>query len=254
MSRRKKDYSDDNLADLISGIFALLLIGVVLWAWQNPEKVKFYGYVSLAVILVLVIAGVIIFIFLRKKRTKTGLDYFEDNKLMAMFKGMTPDQFEGEVAKMFSDLGYKTELTGRPHDGGVDIIATKDGEKYYVQCKKYITNQAGVHDVRDFLGAVTNGLVKRGFFITTNTFTIDAEKFAEGNPRLELIDGLELVKWYRLANGDKVEDIKSDSEPIADEKCPQCGGNLILRSNHKTGEKFYGCSNYPKCHFMKSFK
>jgi len=32
-------------------------------------------------------------------------------------------------------------------------------------------------------------------------------------------------------------------------KCPEpdCGGNLIIRSSAKTGKKFIGCSNYPKC-------
>lgn len=31
--------------------------------------------------------------------------------------------------------------------------------------------------------------------------------------------------------------------------CPRCGGNLVIR-NGKYGE-FYGCSNYPKCKFIK---
>ncbi len=33
-------------------------------------------------------------------------------------------------------------------------------------------------------------------------------------------------------------------------KCPQegCGGDLILRRSYR-GRSFYGCSNYPKCHF-----
>lgn len=34
---------------------------------------------------------------------------------------------------------------------------------------------------------------------------------------------------------------------IAEGKCPQCGGNLILRQG-KYGH-FYGCSNYPNCKF-----
>lgn len=33
------------------------------------------------------------------------------------------------------------------------------------------------------------------------------------------------------------------------EKCPKCNGGLVKR-NGKFGE-FYGCSNYPKCHFTK---
>lgn len=34
--------------------------------------------------------------------------------------------------------------------------------------------------------------------------------------------------------------------------CPNCNGKLILRTG-KNG-KFYGCSNYPKCRFTKSYK
>lgn len=35
------------------------------------------------------------------------------------------------------------------------------------------------------------------------------------------------------------------------QKCPQCGGNLLERSG-KYGP-FFGCTNYPKCKFTKDF-
>lgn len=41
------------------------------------------------------------------------------------------------------------------------------------------------------------------------------------------------------------------SEPMV---CPKCGGTLILRIAKKgtnAGNQFYGCSNYPKCHYTK---
>lgn len=31
--------------------------------------------------------------------------------------------------------------------------------------------------------------------------------------------------------------------------CPKCGAKLLKRASKKTGKKFYGCSNYPKCDF-----
>jgi restriction system protein len=249
MGKRRKDYLIDVLAELISGALVLLLIGGFLWAIQNKEKMKFYGFVALGVTIALVVVAIIIFILIRRRNKKIERNYFDDNEILAMFKGLKPEQFEEKVADIFSGLGYETELTGGPHDGGIDIVAMKDGEKFYIQCKKYITSQAGVHEVRDFYGAVTGDLAKKGFFVTANKFTLDAEKFAEGNARLELIDGLELVRYYKLAKGGKIEEA-----PALVEKCPQCGGNLVLRANHKTGEKFYGCSNYPKCRFMKSLK
>ncbi|WP_297480399.1 DNA topoisomerase I [Thermococcus sp.] len=30
-------------------------------------------------------------------------------------------------------------------------------------------------------------------------------------------------------------------------KCPKCGGDLVLKYNRKTGKRFVGCSNWPKC-------
>lgn len=41
--------------------------------------------------------------------------------------------------------------------------------------------------------------------------------------------------------------IKRKDQAIANGFCPRCGGRLILRDG-RYGE-FYGCSNYPKCHF-----
>ncbi|MGM9634555.1 MAG: NERD domain-containing protein [Candidatus Avispirillum sp.] len=38
-------------------------------------------------------------------------------------------------------------------------------------------------------------------------------------------------------------------------KCPRCGGALVLRTagrGKNAGNKFYGCSNYPKCKFIQN--
>ncbi len=40
-------------------------------------------------------------------------------------------------------------------------------------------------------------------------------------------------------------------EPVrTDQKCPECGGTLLIRKNRQ-GEPFYGCEKYPKCRFTK---
>ena len=45
--------------------------------------------------------------------------------------------------------------------------------------------------------------------------------------------------------GDLCEDEK---EQEADEyECLKCGSQMVLRTNSKTGEQFYGCSQFPKC-------
>lgn len=53
-------------------------------------------------------------------------------------------------------------------------------------------------------------------------------------------------------------DIAEASKMIKKErplKCPRCGGDLILRTAKKgvnVGQQFYGCSNYPKCRYVRN--
>ena len=42
---------------------------------------------------------------------------------------------------------------------------------------------------------------------------------------------------------------KDDTAPEVIKKCPDCGGDLIVRGRGK--KKFLGCSNYPKCHHIE---
>lgn len=40
-------------------------------------------------------------------------------------------------------------------------------------------------------------------------------------------------------------------------KCPNCGGNLIIRTASRglnVGKQFYGCSNYPKCKYIRNIE
>ena len=45
------------------------------------------------------------------------------------------------------------------------------------------------------------------------------------------------------------EKIKDDKTKVDNMICPRCGNNLVLR-NGKYGT-FTGCSNYPKCNYIK---
>ncbi len=50
---------------------------------------------------------------------------------------------------------------------------------------------------------------------------------------------------------DKDGKIKVKKPKVSDEKCPQCGGDLILKEGRYG--KFWACINYPKCKFTKPF-
>jgi len=170
-------------------------------------------------------------------RIKKGEKYRSDEDLIKWLRGLKPDDFEEYIANLFIRLGYEAEKVGGSHDGGIDVIIKKDGETGYIQCKKFITREVSVGAVRDFYGSFVGHLATaKGYFITTNKFTLEAIKFAEDKP-IELIDHFKLIKYIKMAN--------KDSENV----CPKCGGILIER-NGKHGN-FYGCSNYPKCDFTK---
>lgn len=179
------------------------------------------------------------------RKFKKGEAWRSDRDLLNWLRGMRPAEFENYIADLFSRLGYKTSAVGKSHDGGIDVIAKKDGKTSYIQCKKFITSKVTVSDVRDFYGALVDRLANsQGYFITTNEFTLEARKFAEDKP-IELIGGFELIRYIKMVKKDEKPN-KTPVEQIV-QTCPQCGGKLLERSG-KFGV-FYGCSNYPKCRY-----
>lgn len=111
---------------------------------------------------------------------KSRIRWFFSKKKILDLQRLTPSEFESYTAELFRALGYKTRVVGGVGDGGIDVEAEKDGVVHYIQCKKFITRQVPVGAVRDFYGAIADKLNGgKGYFITTNVFTLDAEKFAE---------------------------------------------------------------------------
>lgn len=154
---------------------------------------------------------------------------------------LTPTQFEEYIAVLFKSLGYETKVTGGRGDGGVDVEAVKDGHTHYIQCKKFITSKVPVSAVRDFYGAIADRVDGgKGYFITTNVFTLDAEKFAEDKP-IELIDKFKLMEYMQMVDADVPE-----AKALI---CQKCGSDLVKRKG-KYGA-FLGCSTYPDCDYTE---
>lgn len=209
-----------------------------------------------AVIVLKVVFGTILpeLINARRERLRfrAGEKWRNDRELLLSLRDMNPSEFERYVADLFIRLGYTAEAVGGSHDGGIDVIAEKNGVKNYIQCKKFIIQEVTVGAIRDFYGALADHLANgQGYFITTNKFTLEARKFAEDKP-IELIDGFELIRYIRLAEktGKPTQNIETIKQKA--EKCPKCGDTLVELTG-KFG-KFFGCSNYPKCNYSKKPK
>lgn len=174
-------------------------------------------------------------------RFRKGERWRTNRELISWLRSMKPSEFEEYIADLFNRMGFNAQAVGKSHDGGIDVEARKDGVVHYIQCKKFITSQVGVGDVRDFYGAIADKLSKgKGYFITTNKFTLEAEKYAEDKP-IELIDGFRLVDYINKFGRSAEQDDDSATPHV----CPKCGGTLVERTG-KYGP-FYGCSNFPRC-------
>jgi restriction system protein len=190
---RKRKLIDEVFYGLekISPFYVFFL--AIFWFSNRPLfwKMLLWGLVFLG-------ALIIIALLIKKSRIHKQSQWRTDRELLYWLRGLKPWEFEQYVADLFNKLGYKAYVVGGSYDKGVDIVAEKDGLKHYIQCKKYITSVVGVNELRDFYGAIADHLAEaKGYFITTNKFTLEAERFAEDKP-IELIDSYKLIKYIRL--------------------------------------------------------
>ena len=109
---------------------------------------------------------------------------------------LSPRDFECLVERLYDSMDYETELTPPQKDGGRDVIALKhkprEQENLRIECKRY-SDPVGVEIARELLGVISSEKANKGVLVTTSHFTSGAEKYAEQNPRLELITGDEMV-------------------------------------------------------------
>ncbi len=214
-----------NSLDIIKSIFT----GI----WVMKELY----FILLGVVVLFFALRVVVDLLSRRSQIK----WFLGKKQVQDLQKLTPTQFEEYISELFRSLGYKTRVTGKVGDGGVDVEAEKDGRTHYIQCKKFITSKVPVGAVRDFYGAIADRIGGgKGYFITTNVFTIEAEKFAADKP-IELVDKFKLMEYMQMANITMPE-----AKPAV---CPKCGSTLVHRKG-KYGA-FIGCTAYPKCDYTE---
>jgi len=108
---------------------------------------------------------------------------------------MRGEEFEQYVAELLRFQGFKTRMTPRSGDYGVDIVASKDGVKMAVQIKRYSKKL----DQKPIREAVTGMAVRqygctKAMVVTNSTFTKAAE-FLAAESGCELIDREKLGEW-----------------------------------------------------------
>ena len=161
-------------------------------------------------------------------------------------------EFEELVGEAYRRKGFAvTESGGAGADGGIDLVLRRGGEKLLVQCKHWRMDKVGVKVVRELYGVVSAEGASGGVVISSGTFTQEARDFVSGKP-LELIDGPDLLEIISSVQRAPMPASQAAHENL----CPLCGGKMVLRTAKKgshVGEKFWGCSGFPKCRGTKHY-
>ena len=124
-------------------------------------------------------------------------------ELISKIKDSSPSFFEVLVIDLLVRMGYggsrkdAGQAVGRIGDEGIDGIIKEDKlglDAIYIQAKKW-ENNISRPEVQKFAGALQGKRAKKGIFITTSTFTKEAEHFASSiDSKIILIDGERLAE------------------------------------------------------------
>lgn len=125
-----------------------------------------------------------------------------ESELMDTIKSVAPSFFEQLVIDLLVRMGYggnraeAARAIGRSGDGGVDGVIDEDRlglDSIYVQAKRWEAS-VGRPEIQKFAGALQGQRATKGIFITTSTFTREAEEYAQRiGTRIVLIDGRRLA-------------------------------------------------------------
>ena len=282
MARRKKTSPVEDLMDLVAMLpwwaGVGLAIGLYLWlhsaaaqpiaAAAQPGQLdvmvrqtlwRTFASIGQYILPLICLGGAGISAWRRRER-RALLDNVVQSKAADVLDGMTWQQFERLVGEAFRLQGYAVvENGGGGADGGVDLVLTKGGEKFLVQCKQWRAFKVGVDVVRELYGVMAAKGAAGGFVVTSGRFTDEATSFASGR-NVRLLDGTRLhglIQQARSAQAPRTPASPSGpaarasaTSPQATPYCPVCSKPMIKRVAKRganAGSAFFGCTDYPGC-------
>lgn len=225
--------------------------------WQTMASVGQY------ILPLICLLGAAMSAFRRHQRQRL-LTNLTRNRANVLIDTLSWREFEMLVGEGFRLQGYRVlETGGAGADGGVDLVLSKGGEKFLVQCKQWRAQKVGVVVARELYGVMAAKGAAGGFVVTSGRFTDEAMRFASGR-NLQLVDGPQLVTLIRQAQAAKSSSGRSPAGPAAagcasppmpesagsSPRCPQCRSAMVERTARRgaaAGAAFWGCSGFPGC-------
>jgi len=131
------------------------------------------------------------------RRQDARLDALYRASGQAAMDAMTGVEFERYVAAVLRGAGYRVGFTRATGDFGVDLIATKDGVRTAVQCKRQSRTVGGAAVQQVVAGAAVHGCTAT-MVVSNHRYTRAAQHLAEVHQCL-LVDRIGLVRLVRSA-------------------------------------------------------
>lgn len=217
----------------------------------ESQNIVFQGLIKAAPHFALIIAGLLILM-----AALSALHAWRKGELLnkqtsiQSIQNLSWKDFEYLVSEAYSRKGFTVhENLGSGADGGIDLTLSKDGKRTLVQCKNWKSQTVGVSTIRELFGIVTAEGADEGIVVCSGHYTADAQDFAKGKP-LTLIDGNHLTRLIS-----KVQTAQKVTEQ-PEITCPSCGSSMVVRLAKKgknTGDRFLGCSRFPKCRGTRQY-
>jgi len=170
---------------------------------------------------------------------------------LALLRALEWRRVEELAGVYFRSLRFRVQEGPPGPDGGVDLRlygSDSANASALVQCKAW-SGKVGVKEIRELFGVMAAEGVSEGIFVTTSSYTCEAAEWARGK-NIALIDGDGFVrKLLDLPPEDQAHILKlATSGDFTTPSCPSCRTKMVRRTAQGTGDSFWGCSRFPKCH------
>lgn len=125
--------------------------------------------------------------------------------LLVRIVEQSPAFFERLIVELLVAMGYggshddAARQLGKSGDGGIDGVIDEDRlglDRIYVQAKRYaLGSSVGRPEIQGFVGSLVGLGATKGVFVTTSSFSKQAQEYARGlQQRVVLIDGERLTE------------------------------------------------------------
>jgi len=172
-----------------------------------------------------------------------------DGWSLELLQSLEWKRFEALSEALLKEIGLHTRCSDLA--AGIDIEIYSRIEPARVaaiaQCKAW-PDPVDEQRVSDFFAVMTAKGVKKGYLITSSSFTDNAKAYGK-------IDGITLIGGRRLLQligalspekSDKLLKLATQGD-YTTPSCPGCGLKMLTRQAPDSDYQFWGCIRYPRC-------